>query len=376
MYQYASKDKIQSKKSKTSTLITNKSHRKTGIKMPVQTQFIPKQERREIQPIPTKRSEELERPTPCFAKPNNTGIPLQMKEKFENLSGFSSNDVQVHYNSDKPAQLQTLAYTQGNQVYVASEQEAYAPPVRNFAKLKHSTIQEEVAQLSPDYTIKAKELEKNPRLRAMQYVETRIVTPALNRLTYRYGGSFAAYFQGGEREPRDIDIEMENPAGVQAAAVALRRAGGVINFLHPDGLCAVVLFLRGRYVISCDIVDENNARFNERVLSPEDMGETFDVGSLSSPLRLIINYLDRAIATPDRAKEDFKQIKALYKQLMESSMGEYAGEVIVSYTRTSIKDPEVRKHYLKELSTLLREARIEKTKETPPLSITGTRIGG
>jgi hypothetical protein len=33
-----------------------------------------------------------------------------MKTRFENLSGLSFDDVRVHYNSNKPAQLQALAY--------------------------------------------------------------------------------------------------------------------------------------------------------------------------------------------------------------------------------------------------------------------------
>ena len=51
-------------------------------------------------------------------KPNLTGIPTQMKLDFEQRSGLSFDDVRVHYNSDKPAQLQALAYTQGTQVYL------------------------------------------------------------------------------------------------------------------------------------------------------------------------------------------------------------------------------------------------------------------
>jgi Rad3-related DNA helicase len=57
--------------------------------------------------------------------PNLTGIPDVTKQRFENLSGFSFDDVRVHYNSSKPAQLQALAYTQGNQVYVAPGQEKH-----------------------------------------------------------------------------------------------------------------------------------------------------------------------------------------------------------------------------------------------------------
>lgn len=58
-------------------------------------------------------------------KPNLTGIPTQMKLDFERRSGLSFDDVRVHYNSDKPAQLQALAYTQGTQVYVGPGQERH-----------------------------------------------------------------------------------------------------------------------------------------------------------------------------------------------------------------------------------------------------------
>ena len=60
-------------------------------------------------------------------KPNLTGIPTQMKLDFEQRSGLSFDDVRVHYNSDKPAQLQALAYTQGTQVYVGPGQERHLP---------------------------------------------------------------------------------------------------------------------------------------------------------------------------------------------------------------------------------------------------------
>lgn len=58
---------------------------------------------------------------------DKTGIPHKMKANFENSSGFSFNDVRVHYNSEKPAQLRAHAYTQGNEVYVAPGQEKHLP---------------------------------------------------------------------------------------------------------------------------------------------------------------------------------------------------------------------------------------------------------
>lgn len=60
-------------------------------------------------------------------KPNNTGLPDNLKTGIENLSGYSMDDVKVHYNSDKPAQLQALAYAQGTDIHVAPGQGKYLP---------------------------------------------------------------------------------------------------------------------------------------------------------------------------------------------------------------------------------------------------------
>lgn len=60
-------------------------------------------------------------------KPNETGMPDNLKIGIENLSGFTMDDVRVHYNSDKPATVQALAYTQGIDIHVAPGQEQYLP---------------------------------------------------------------------------------------------------------------------------------------------------------------------------------------------------------------------------------------------------------
>jgi hypothetical protein len=64
---------------------------------------------------------------PIQKKANNTGLPDNLKSGIENLSGYSMDDVKVHYNSDKPAQLQAHAYAQGTDVHLASGQEKHLP---------------------------------------------------------------------------------------------------------------------------------------------------------------------------------------------------------------------------------------------------------
>ncbi|WP_305982798.1 eCIS core domain-containing protein [Roseivirga thermotolerans] len=64
---------------------------------------------------------------PVQKKSNLTGLPDQLKTGIENLSGHSMDDVKVHYNSSKPAQLQAHAYAQGNQIHLAPGQEKHLP---------------------------------------------------------------------------------------------------------------------------------------------------------------------------------------------------------------------------------------------------------
>ena len=58
---------------------------------------------------------------------NNTGIPNNLKNGVETLSGYSLNDVRVHYNSSKPAAVQAYAYTQGTDIHIAPGQESCLP---------------------------------------------------------------------------------------------------------------------------------------------------------------------------------------------------------------------------------------------------------
>jgi hypothetical protein len=64
---------------------------------------------------------------PIQKKKNNTGLPDNLKTGMENLSGMSLDDVNVHRNSDKPAQLQAHAYAQGTDIHLGPGQEKHLP---------------------------------------------------------------------------------------------------------------------------------------------------------------------------------------------------------------------------------------------------------
>ncbi|WP_211233100.1 eCIS core domain-containing protein [Solirubrobacter soli] len=58
---------------------------------------------------------------------NRTGMPDGLKSGVEALSGVSLDDVRVHYDSDKPAQLKALAYAQGSEIHIGPGQEKHLP---------------------------------------------------------------------------------------------------------------------------------------------------------------------------------------------------------------------------------------------------------
>ena len=53
------------------------------------------------------------------------GLPDKLRAGLEALSGLPMDDVDVHYNSDKPAEVEALAYTQGTDLSGAKAGEAF-----------------------------------------------------------------------------------------------------------------------------------------------------------------------------------------------------------------------------------------------------------
>ena len=63
----------------------------------------------------------------AVAAPNRTGLPDQLKQGVEALSGVAMDDVRVHRNSARPAQLQAHAFAQGSDIHLAPGQEQHLP---------------------------------------------------------------------------------------------------------------------------------------------------------------------------------------------------------------------------------------------------------
>lgn len=70
---------------------------------------------------------EEEEPLQAKADASHGGLPGALQAGIESLSGMDVSDVQVHRNSDKPAQLNALAYAQGNDIHLAPGQDQHLP---------------------------------------------------------------------------------------------------------------------------------------------------------------------------------------------------------------------------------------------------------
>lgn len=55
------------------------------------------------------------------------GLPMQLRAGIEALSGMDMSGVRVHRNSSQPAQLNALAYAQGNDIHLGPGQEGHLP---------------------------------------------------------------------------------------------------------------------------------------------------------------------------------------------------------------------------------------------------------
>jgi hypothetical protein len=84
---------------------------------------------------------------------NTTGLPDGLKAGVEHLSGLALDDVRVHYNSDAPARVGALAYTQGTDIHVAPRQE------RHLAHEVWHVVQQKRGRVRP--TLRQEGLEVN-----------------------------------------------------------------------------------------------------------------------------------------------------------------------------------------------------------------------
>jgi hypothetical protein len=97
---------------------------------------------------------------PLAAPANSTGLPDRLKAGVEALSGFSMDDVKVHYGSAKPARLQALAYTRGTDIHVGPGQE------KHLAHEAWHIVQQKQGRVGTTRQLKGLGLNDDPSLEA------------------------------------------------------------------------------------------------------------------------------------------------------------------------------------------------------------------
>ncbi|MDE1206968.1 DUF4157 domain-containing protein [Tenacibaculum larymnensis] len=95
---------------------------------------------------------------PVQKKENNTGLPDNLKSGIETMSGYSMDDVNVHYNSDKPAQLNAHAYAQGTDIHIASGQE------KHLAHEAWHVVQQKQGRVQPTTSFGSAQINDNKSL--------------------------------------------------------------------------------------------------------------------------------------------------------------------------------------------------------------------
>ncbi|TBR41718.1 DUF4157 domain-containing protein [Marinomonas agarivorans] len=85
-------------------------------------------------------------------------LPACLQRGMEKLTGVNLQKVRVHYNSDKPAQVQAHAYAQGQNIYLAPGQEHHLPH-----ELGH-IVQQALNMVQPTKVVNGVAINDDPKL--------------------------------------------------------------------------------------------------------------------------------------------------------------------------------------------------------------------
>jgi hypothetical protein len=180
----------------------------TGKQLPA-----PKRQEREINnasvnqlKAPPRQSNLSEKPVQKQEEsiPNQTGLPDALKAGIENLSGYSLDNVRVHYNSSKPAQLRALAYTQGTDIHVAPGQEKHLPH-----EAWH-VVQQMQGRVKPTMQMKGVQINDDEGLeREADVMGEKIITDKLANILRQKGGEVQNKFSLLQQPPIDLTVQLK-----------------------------------------------------------------------------------------------------------------------------------------------------------------------
>lgn len=144
-----------------------------------------------------------------------TGLPSSLKAGIENLSGFAMDDVRVHYNSPRPAQLRALAYTQGNDIHVGIGQE------KHLAHEAWHVAQQKQGRVKPTLRLAGTQINDDA---ALEHEAEVMATKAfLGRPDRALTGPAAHKATSDTGEKKDVKVAPQSEAAATGAAVERAR---------------------------------------------------------------------------------------------------------------------------------------------------------
>lgn len=164
---------------------------------------------------------------PIQQQANEGGLPANIQHGVEKLSGQNMSDVQVHRNSDKPAQLNAHAYAQGNQIHLGPGQEKHLPhEAWHVAQQKQGRVKP-TKQLKSDVQINDDEgLEKEADLMGQKALD--IGNAELSIETPKGGAVQQASASSTTQLKADLD-QLQNAANNSENVSQLQSLGEIAN---------------------------------------------------------------------------------------------------------------------------------------------------
>ena len=293
---------------------------------------------------------------PIQRKENKTGLPNDLKTGVETLSGYSMDDVKVHYNSSKPAQLQAHAYTQGSNIHVAPRQEKFLPH-----EAWH-VVQQKQGRVTPTIQTKGiainddKGLEHEADVMGKRALDVNgSAMPSPNRLVY--GRSSIQQFAIIQRQ--EIPIETRKQSGLNLSEEQWQKLEhlldvygqqlGMLEWFHGTTSPSLILasLTNGQLVPAGDLIKQGISPLSGEAGNALDPNYTNKVGMSGvglSDLDTVFDYTKPKIE--EQIRELYKNMSPIIKEAKELidagiklllAGGQYEGNGFVRVRSATVK---------------------------------------
>jgi hypothetical protein len=192
-----------------------------------------------------------------------------------------------------------------------------------------------------------------------------------NGLKPKLGGSLAVRLRGGEKEPKDVDIELPSAGQLEDAHERLtgkfkfRGESLTVRTCEDEFQAGVGVLLDVKLErssvrtnsarVGIDLINENTPSFNREIAAPERTGSPA-VGT-SDPFRLVVNAVDRRMNKPAMSvsKQDAKTIYHLLKDMGYHPSDSSHRRAIKDQIASKLADPRDASDYMRVLEKMLNE---------------------